>query len=340
MDGFVPHVSTAALCLVGLLQVSETSPHRDQHSFDAQDILTCDVCIIGGGATGTYAAVRLSQDMGKSVLVVEKSDRLGGHAHTYIDPATQCPVDYGVLAYHNLSVVTNFFARFNVALTKVPLSSPFTTNFVDLRNGEVVPGYTPPDPTAALGKLAVLLQQYPYLPGGYNLPDPVPADLLLPFGDYVTKYGIQAALPLFLTFANGVGDLLKSPALYVFQNFGLPQLNSLFTNGFLTSANHDNSEVYRKASALLGSDVLYRSTLVDIKRNNNGTQLVTVQTPTGQKLIKAKKLLVTIPPILDNLGPFHLDQQEHSLFKQWLYTTYRTFFIYHFLIFQSARGVI
>jgi cation diffusion facilitator CzcD-associated flavoprotein CzcO len=36
-----------------------------------------DVCIIGGGASGTYAAVRLQQ-MGLSVAVIEQKPRLGG----------------------------------------------------------------------------------------------------------------------------------------------------------------------------------------------------------------------------------------------------------------------
>lgn len=36
-----------------------------------------DVCIIGGGASGTYAAVRLQQ-MGVSVALVEKERKLGG----------------------------------------------------------------------------------------------------------------------------------------------------------------------------------------------------------------------------------------------------------------------
>ncbi|KAK6716682.1 hypothetical protein SNK04_007634 [Fusarium graminearum] len=35
-----------------------------------------DVAIIGGGATGSYAAVRLREDYGKSVLVIEKENRL------------------------------------------------------------------------------------------------------------------------------------------------------------------------------------------------------------------------------------------------------------------------
>jgi hypothetical protein len=324
MSSLSHYLLEAALCFAGLLSVSYAAPLLDERGFGAQDIITRDVCIIGGGATGTYSAVRLSQDMGKSVVIVEKTDRLGGHTETYIDPVTHYPVDYGVQAYHNLSVVTNFFARFNVSLTAVSLTSPFTTDYVDLRTGKVVPGYTPPDPTTALGILAAQLEKYPYLPEGYNLPDPVPADLLLPFGDFVIKYGIQAAVPLIWTFAHGLGDLLTSPTLYVFQNFGLPQLNSISTNSFLVTTDHDNSEVYLKASALLGSNVLYESTLVAVDRYDNDAQLITVQTPTGLKVIKAKKLLVTIPPILDNLGPFFLNNDEYSIFKQWQYTTYYT----------------
>lgn len=35
-----------------------------------------DVLIVGGGATGAYAAVRLREDFNKTVLVVEKANRL------------------------------------------------------------------------------------------------------------------------------------------------------------------------------------------------------------------------------------------------------------------------
>jgi hypothetical protein len=170
----------------------------------------------------------------KSVVIVEKTNRLGGHTQTYIDPVTGFPVDYGVQAYHNISVVTNFFARFGVGFSAVPFTTPFTTDYVDLTTGKAVPEYTPPDLTLALEILAGQLELYPYLPGGYNLPDPVPADLLLPFGDFVTKYSIEAAVPLIWTFAHGVGDLLKATTLYVFQNFGLPQLESIAT-AFLTT---------------------------------------------------------------------------------------------------------
>lgn len=48
------------------------------YEYNPKDIITRDVCIIGGGSTGTYSAIRL-RDMGKSVVVVEKKDVLGGH---------------------------------------------------------------------------------------------------------------------------------------------------------------------------------------------------------------------------------------------------------------------
>lgn len=92
----------SALC-VGLLAVTSAAPPiSERTSFSAKDTITVDVAIIGGGATGTYAAVRL-KDYGKSVLVIEKSGRLGGHTETYFAtdapaPFTGAPVDYGVQA--------------------------------------------------------------------------------------------------------------------------------------------------------------------------------------------------------------------------------------------------
>src|SRR5437667_11450919 len=81
------------------------------------EVITRDVCVIGGGATGTYSAIRL-RDMGKSLVVVEEKDRLGGHTETYIDPATHVPVDIGVRVFHDLDIVKNFFDRFDEPLTK------------------------------------------------------------------------------------------------------------------------------------------------------------------------------------------------------------------------------
>lgn len=39
------------------------------------EVITRDVVIVGGGASGAHAAVRL-RDMGKSIVLVEKRDKL------------------------------------------------------------------------------------------------------------------------------------------------------------------------------------------------------------------------------------------------------------------------
>jgi NADPH-dependent glutamate synthase beta subunit-like oxidoreductase len=47
--------------------------------WDFPEIITRDVAIIGGGASGSYAAVRLREDYKKSIVVVEKAGRLVCH---------------------------------------------------------------------------------------------------------------------------------------------------------------------------------------------------------------------------------------------------------------------
>jgi hypothetical protein len=106
----------AAICL-GLLSVSTAGPtFSERTTFSAEDTITVDVAIIGGGATGTYAAVRL-QDYGKSVLVIEKSGRLGGHTETYFatdapPPFTGAPVDYGVQAVRTPGRNSSFISAY------------------------------------------------------------------------------------------------------------------------------------------------------------------------------------------------------------------------------------
>lgn len=53
------------------------------------DVLAKDVVIIGGGASGAYAAVRLRDDYDKSIALVETRDRLVSKQHTiHASPCT------------------------------------------------------------------------------------------------------------------------------------------------------------------------------------------------------------------------------------------------------------
>lgn len=48
------------------------------------NVLSKDVVIIGGGASGSYAAVRLRDDYGKNIALVEMNDKLVSKFHTTI----------------------------------------------------------------------------------------------------------------------------------------------------------------------------------------------------------------------------------------------------------------
>ena len=296
-------------------------------NWKAKDISTCDVVVIGGGASGTYSTIRL-RDMNQSVVLIEQKDRLGGHTETFTDPTTHLNFDIGVRVWHNIDLVKNFFARFNVPLTQASFATPpgVVTDFVDFRTGAVVPGFTPVDPTAALGAYAAQIAQYPYLEVGFDLPDPVPADLLLPFGDFVTKYNLGAAVATIFGFNQGIGNLLTTSTIYVIKLFGLSIIQGIET-GFLTTERHDNSEIYQKAQAALSAAnvLLLSSHVIATQRDNkDGNVQLLVSTPSGLKLVKAKKIMLTIPPTIQNLAPFDLDNTERSLFSQFRTSGYYT----------------
>ncbi|EEY22431.1 amine oxidase [Verticillium alfalfae VaMs.102] len=118
------------------------------------NVIEKDVVVLGGGASGAHAAVRLREDYGKSVIVVEKKAQLGGHVATYIDPDTEVPYDFGVNSYTEYPGAEDFFARFNVSLSP-PTRVPLTTTYADFNSGEIQGGYVLPaaaDTTAALRK--------------------------------------------------------------------------------------------------------------------------------------------------------------------------------------------
>jgi len=295
--------------------------------YSVNNIITRDVAIVGGGATGTYSAIRL-KDQGKTVVVIEGQDRLGGHTQTYHDPETGRTIDYGVVVWHNLAIVKNFFDRLNVSLAIGSLADVGIIKYMDFQTGKLLPDYTPSDPTAALGIYAEQLAKYPYVESGFNLPYPVPVDLLLPFGEFVTKYHLEDMVGLIFTFAQGLGDILTQPTIYIFKNFGSDILKDIQI-GFLTTAEQDNSLLYEHALADLGQNVVLNSEIIAVDRSGRDCVQVLVKTPPGITLVRSRRIVFTIPPKIDNLRGWDLDHLERSLFGQFSNSGYYTAIIRH-----------
>jgi hypothetical protein len=282
-------------------------------SGDRGQVIDRDICVIGGGGSGTYAAIRL-RDLGKSVVVVERANRLGGHTETYHDPVTGGSANFGVLVWHDLPVVHSYFDRLGVPIVPSTAVGEGAPKFADLRTGRIVEGYQLPVPTA-LPKYLELLQQYPYLEAGFDLPNPVPAELLLPFKDFVALHGLESVVPLVFRFGQGLGDLLNQPTLYVMKNFGIDVVLNIFNGSFQITKSLNNGELYEKAASVLGNDVLLNATLTSVERGLDGVELC-ADTPYGPHTIRAKKVVFTAPPVPGNLAPFDLDSTERALFSR------------------------
>jgi hypothetical protein len=92
----------------------------------------------------------------------------------------------------------------------------------------------------------------------------------------------------------------------------------------------DDADVEREVfSTELGADALLSSRVLATERDALGYATVLVQTPSGIKLIRAKKIVLTIPPKVENLVGFDLDATELALFNQFRNGAYYTGVLRH-----------
>lgn len=197
-------------------------------------------------------------------------------------------------------------------------------SYYDFKHNHLNTTYSPdtaPGFETAFAAYAAQVFQYPYLDYGYDLPNPVPADLLLSFGDFVKKYTLDAIVPFTWSLCQGIGNLLEIPTLYVMKYFGLGTIED-FETGFLLTTKHDNSALYETIQTYLGSNVLYNSNILEVQRSSSGVSIV-VQTTSGITLVKAQKLVVSIQPSIATLAPwFDFTAEEISLFSQFRSSEY------------------
>lgn len=216
-----------------------------------------------------------------------------------------------------------FFARFNISL-QTPVRLSLTTTYADFTTGEILNGYIAPasaNVTAGLQQYLEICELYEdlILPSYANFPSEIPEDLLLPFGDFVTKYGLEEIVPrVFQVTGLGLGNVVDELTLYVMQTFGAPIVRTFL--GLASSwvpTTKRNQDLYDSIAALLAGDVLYSSTVTQSYRSNDGVQLLVQDSSNATTLIKAKKLLISFSPTAANTEPFDFDDTEQDVFSAW-----------------------
>jgi hypothetical protein len=255
----------------------------------------------------------------------------GGHANTYTNPKTGEAFNYGVQSYIDYKGAKAFFERFGIPLQPNVLFSSDTLN-VDPNTGKLVPNATVPPPLngviAALEKYYDLIVPWNdlMLPGYWNFPpgDQIPADLLLPFSDFVAKYNLEDMAPI-IAIVSGQNINTQYPTLSVVKNFGATVVAGFLNNTFFDPVPFNNSLLYGKAERLLGDNVVLTSTVVEATRSEHGISLVVEDLQTGKRiLVSAKRLLVASQPSINNLAVLGLDEQEKAVFSTWSYGTVYT----------------
>ncbi|KAJ4123457.1 hypothetical protein NW765_006477 [Fusarium oxysporum] len=263
-----------------------------------------DVAIIGGGSSGIHAAVNL-KDGGLKVAVIEKDKQIGGHAQTYINPVTKRPTNIGVALFENTKTVQKYIGRLGVALAKNnPFSATTSTNKqYDFTLGIPIPAQSQAQAAATKEAMAAAMQayaqnvlpKYPWIDQGYLIPNPVPQELLLPFGEFAAKNNFSAILPLISQLNWYPGNITAIPTIYGIKKFG-PGLLQSVSSEFLVAASGDTRSIYEAAAKVLGDSIYLNSEVVSVRRNAAGKGVVVVFKRNGKTItLRARKLVVAIP---------------------------------------------
>ncbi|TQN64171.1 Beta-cyclopiazonate dehydrogenase [Colletotrichum shisoi] len=217
----------------------------------------------------------------------------------------------------------DFPKRMNVSTSGVMQFTTLDYNYVDFKTGQPVDGWVAPTPDAmypALQRYLDVLEKYEdiTLPGFNNFPEPgsIPEDLAMPFGEFVEKYDIAAAVPqIWDSTAMGLGNTMDVPTFFVTQASGVPMVRALLgTAAAATPASGRLYELYKSVAGFLSDNVLYSSTVVStIRRDDEGVSLKVHGADGRLTCIDAKRLLVAFEPTTESLAPFKTDEAEEEV---------------------------
>jgi hypothetical protein len=237
----------------------------------------------------------------------------------------------------------DFLDRFN--LTVAPGLAPIgatVTKYVDFTTGKELVNFTAPDIGTEIGAIAAMYNVltsngYDKMiePGFWNLPagPQIPEDLLLPIGQFAQKYNVTAALARMYESTGGgpqaqQKNFLDIMTLTFLQSFSPSWMKVFLGTAQMYHIEGGNQLLYTKIASLLCDDVMTETVVLASQRTDTGVTMI-VSGKKGTKIIKAKKLLMAIPPTRENLIPFDLNSNEMAHFAKPMYGRYGTAIVKH-----------
>ena len=235
-----------------------------------------------------------------------------------MDPLSGAFINYGVQAYLRYGNSLAFFQRLGVPVTPwVGHNAPLPSVYISTADSSNLTAYKPPaitDTMEALERWLNVTTTYErqFNPGFWDFfaPGTIPEELLTPF-EFAVERNLTAAIPLMQVISNiGVGGLSNYLTFQVLHTFGHVVTRETLNSSLFVPANHSNSYLYEQAYNLLKEDVLISSEATAVHRTDTGVSLLVSARNGTRKLIKAKQLLFTPPPSIENLALYGLDANE------------------------------
>lgn len=235
-----------------------------------------------------------------------------------MDPLSGAFINYGVQAYLRYGNSLAFFQRLGVPVTPwVGHNAPLPSVYISTADSSNLTAYKPPaitDTMEALERWLNVTTTYErqFNPGFWDFfaPGTIPEELLTPF-EFAVERNLTAAIPLMQVISNiGVGGLSNYLTFQVLHAFGHVVTRETLNSSLFVPANHSNSYLYEQAYNLLKEDVLISSEATAVHRTDTGVSLLVSARNGTRKLIKAKQLLFTPPPSIENLALYGLDANE------------------------------
>lgn len=241
---------------------------------------------------------------------------------SWTDPESGRTYDTGVVTFIDSGNATSFMERLGLDLGAMPRAA-VTQGYFDFETGDEVAFQPQPFPAqlAVLERFRVEAEKFEPIiqaPGYFNFPEPedTPEELLMPFGEWITKYDLEDAMPfIYSSTGLGLGNMTNDMTLFALQAFGASMARStLGLQGSFVPASLRNQDIYDAIADVLGDDVLYQSTVIESQRTDRSVSVLVKNSATGQEtLIEAKRLLISIPPTGKNTAPFDLDEEESDV---------------------------
>jgi hypothetical protein len=256
-------------------------------------------------------------------------DVQGGMVDTFVEEKTGNTYDFGVQSFLNVSNSTQFFDRFNISVGSSSTGPSLITEYIDFNTGEKVefepPSYT--EQIAAVSKFLEVIEPWETMlrPGYWNFPEPdkIPEDLLIPFGEFLTKYNLEEGAPIiYSTTGLGVGNMSEVATMFALQSFGWDMARGLTGKmGLFVPTSGGIQSLYNAIATDLGDDVLYSTTVIETRRTDFGVFLTVRNHKTGKvSVIVARRLLVAIEPTEDNVATLDLSPSEWKTLSKFTYS--------------------